>query len=461
MTIRERGIGNVAFVFVLVLFVVAVLMWFLGNDDNKKYVARLKEYEAQNAQLALRTSQWQGAYEQLAQVMGYPALARTGEEPPKDIAKTARDMLWKAAQDTAASSEVSLPSKRYQVPSGGDKVQVTPGEPQVLRLYGAAATPDTITVQNLLEPTPAQFAFAVKVIKEAVENLNKGLEGADQRVTALQSESTKASDDYKKDVAQKQSDYDSAKQQAAAAQDSLQSLTARFDQINTELGNVKGAAEKSVRSAQIETESWRSAFRNEKSKNALAIAEDPKDGEVLEVGDTSGNVFLNLGRKNKVSADTRFTIWRPGKGNVREDIAVVRVIKVEDSMCEARIEKVIRSRVPLTRGMYASNPFFDARRSIRVHVWGDLKTYPSDVAKRRLVNAGCTIVEGLDDTVNVIILGEPPVQMAASADEGEAAAAEKQAGADRARMLDEVMKKAAAIGALVVTEDVLRTFIDY
>jgi hypothetical protein len=46
-------------------------------------------------------------------------------------------------------------------------------------------------------------------------------------------------------------------------------------------------------------------------------------------------------------------------------------------------------------------------------------------------------------------------------DEAEAAMAEKQARVERDRRLKEVIEKARVIGAIVVTEGVLRTFIEY
>jgi len=46
-------------------------------------------------------------------------------------------------------------------------------------------------------------------------------------------------------------------------------------------------------------------------------------------------------------------------------------------------------------------------------------------------------------------------------DEAEAQMAEKQARVERDRRLKEVIEKARVIGAIVVTEDVLRTFIEY
>ena len=119
-------------------------------------------------------------------------------------------------------------------------------------------------------------------------------------------------------------------------------------------------------------------------------------------------------------------------------------------------------RVPVAQGMNISNPFYDPHRTLKVYIYGDLKQYPTDVAKRRLAESNVIVARRLDDTVNVIVLGEPPVTVAEDIeDEAEAKQAEKQARVERDRRLKEVIEKARVIGAIVVTEDVLRTFIEY
>jgi hypothetical protein len=70
----------------------------------------------------------------------------------------------------------------------------------------------------------------------------------------------------------------------------------------------------------------------------------------------------------------------------------------------------------------------------------------------------------LDDTVNIIVLGEPPVSAPAeevSDDPDAARLAEKRLSADRSANLAKVYDQAVAIGAIVVTEAELATFIDY
>jgi hypothetical protein len=148
---------------------------------------------------------------------------------------------------------------------------------------------------------------------------------------------------------------------------------------------------------------------------------------------------------------------------VREDIAVVRVISVGETSSEARVVEQINTRVPVTKGMNVSNPFFDPKRPLKAYIYGDLRRYNTDVAARRLAAAGVHMSSKLDDTVNIIILGEPPVAIDEEIpeDEAEAVAVETRKAMERDKRLTEIMRVAIAIQALVVTEDALATFIDY
>ena len=112
--------------------------------------------------------------------------------------------------------------------------------------------------------------------------------------------------------------------------------------------------------------------------------------------------------------------------------------------------------------MNISNPFYDPHKKLRAYIAGDLKAYPTSIAKRRLAAAGIEVSRSLDKNVNIIILGEPPVGAIMDAgDEAEAALAERQAEVARAKRLNDIIARARAIGAVVVTEGVLATFIAY
>jgi len=129
--------------------------------------------------------------------------------------------------------------------------------------------------------------------------------------------------------------------------------------------------------------------------------EGPKDAEVLVASDDRALVYINLGRRNGLRPDALFVVWRLGRDRVREEVAVIRVARVDRTSAEARITKRIADGVPIVAGMSVSNPFFASRRPLRVYLARDL--VPRDDAYRAIDLAGARAVPELDDTVNVIV----------------------------------------------------------
>jgi len=465
MSNRERGIGNVAFAMVLVLFVIAILMWFMSNDQVEKERKARIQADQEKAQAFQSTQRWKEAYEGLAGfVQCAEVMVAEGNTPltRDEIVEKCRNWLFTALTDVQTQSTVEIQNESYRItPEGGIAVQVNQAGKMQVSFYGATLAKETTTVAAAIAPLAAQFRAAARITKEVVERQGSEFKSYEGRVSALTTQNSENQKRFTEDAAQKQANIDSLTTQVNSTQDSLRESTGKYDAAVAEFSQEKDKFDKSLRSAQISEQAAVNGLRNLREKQAIAIKEDEKDGEVREVSDTLGTVFINLGRKNRVSAGTVFKVWRPAKGNVREDVAVIRVIRVEETLSECRIVKSIRANTPVTKGMNVSNPFYDPSAKLNVHIWGSLKSYPTDVAKKRLAAAGVNIVEKFDDTVQIVVLGEPPVEIAAAEDEAGAAAAEKAARMDRERRLTEALQRAGAIGAVAVTEDVLRTFIDY
>jgi len=466
MHMRERGIGNLAFIAVIVLFVLALGLWFMAKDEADNFKANWEESKStiqtqQNQMLNARQ-----AYDAMLEVLGYswPELQRKGDlcPDPGVIKEKIRTELTKVAEDIKQKSRANTRARVYQFPTGTNGVTVTQGDMTTITLYDVAHVKETATVAAILEPLGGQFEYAAK----AIEANNKQFETENAtyktRVGELTSKIAQIQSKYEADVSSKGQQFDTQKTRADDMQDQVNTLSAANDALQTDKARVEEESGKKIRVLERDKNAWMQRALNEKRRKEVALKEDPKDGEVLYAAPTRSLVFINRGRRHKVSNGTRFTVWRAGKGNVREDIAIVRVIEVDRTKSTARVLKRLNPRVPVAQGMNISNPFYDPHRTLKAYIYGDLKQYPTDVAKRRLAESNVTVARQLDDTVNVIVLGEPPVTMAEDIeDEAEAKQAEKQARVERDRRLKEVIEKARVIGAIVVTEDVLRTFIEY
>jgi RNAse (barnase) inhibitor barstar len=305
-----------------------------------------------------------------------------------------------------------------------------------------------------------QFRYAAQAMEAnntLFETENKNYQ---TRIGQFQTKINEIQGQYTQDVAQKGQLADQERQQKDALQDQVNQQITRIDALSSELQQVKQTSDKERRTFEREIQAYKDALRNLKPKLELAIKEDPADGEVLVADQRQGLVFINRGRDFRVEPGRKFMVWRLGKGNVREDIAEVEVIDVDDTKSTCRIIRWLNTRVPVAEGMSVSNPFYDPYKKLRVYIHGNLRYFPSDLAKRRLAESGCIVENQLTDNVNVVVLGDPPVDLG-DVGEDDVAIAEQKAKAQREANIRDLMHRSATLGAVVVTEDVLRTFIKY
>lgn len=468
----ERGMGNLPFIAVLVLLVVAVALFFVARDEADTAQADLARVQSNLTTAGSQLTDAGLAYDALLEVYGLSGelaneLKRddnTYPEPTR-IGERIRAWLMQRAGEITKASEANLQTRKYTVSKDTKEVKVIEGETTQVILYHTTFTEQNVTVQQMLAPLDAQFNFAAKLMEDNNQQFEAASKAYDTRMGEHASKIDTMQSAYTRDITEKQSLHDTVKNDLDQVRDQVNQLTAQNDSLQSSLAQVRAEFEKQIATLNRNIRALEARIRNEKEVKAIALKEDPKDGEVLVASPSKGIVYLNLGRRNRLSAGTRFKVWRPGKGNMREDIAVVLVTKVDRTSAEASIIKQLAPRVPVTAGMNVSNPFYDPTKTLRVYIYGDLRKYPTEVARKRLAQSGMQISPVLDDTVNVIILGEPPVAVSSEdmvdMDEGEAAAATRRANIERQKRLDEIKDKAESIGALVVTEDVLRTFVEY
>ena len=466
MRMRERGIGNLPFIAVIVLLVLALALWFMAKDEADNLRGQRDKAKQAAAQADDQLVSASNAFDALVEVTGwtYPELqhTKTVYPAPDKIKDKIRTELYKQVEDIQKSSEAKLRARQYTIDKSNNQVRVTEGDPTVIQLYGTGLVRETVTVQGILNPLASQFNYAAKAVEKNNELFEQEFKNYTSRMSQHQTKITDLASKYDTDVASKQQQFDTEKSRADDMQDQVNSLSATNDSLQVMASKVKTDSDRTIALLERERNAWKNRAIAEKVRKELALAEDPKDGEVLVADQRRGLVFINRGRRHKVSRGTRFTVWRPGKGNIREDIARVRVINVDDTKSTARILEWINRRVPVAQGMNISNPFYDPYKKLRCYIYGDLRTYPTDVAKRRLAESGVTVANRLDESIDIIVLGEPPVTLGEDIeDEAEAEAAAKRQTMERDRRLREIMNKAISIGAIVVNERVLRTFIEY
>jgi len=461
---RERGIGNLAFISVLVLFVIALAMFFVTKDDadNQKTIAKEARANVKKAEIELE--KWKSAYSALREVVAIdsPDLAGgTDNVPdPAKIQAAVRNEIFKVAEACDAASVVLLNSKNFSIDESTGKILSQEGDVTKLKIFSNPISRENGTVAAFLALFPKPFVNAKKV---AEVNNNKNT------ATALRAEAArgeyattleKGQNAYQNDINSKQAVIDQQRGDLTNIRESLTAQGEKFDSMSTEVEQTKQVAIKAARSSQLQISALNNRINNERIRKELALAEDPRDGGILAVSKSRGTVYIDLGKRNRLSRGTKFKVWRAGKGNRRVDIAVIKVLQVDDGKAECSV--ISRTgAIRVTKGMNISNPFFDPHGKLRAYIFGDLSKYTTEVARRRLAAAGVSVARHLDDTVNLIILGEPRVTIEDIEDEEDAEAINRKKNLERSKRLDEILEKARSINALVVSENALTTFVDF
>jgi hypothetical protein len=473
MRTQERGIGNMPFIAVIVLLVAAIGLFFMKSNEVSTLLADLAKKNATLSNNVIVLDNAAKAYDAWVEVSGLAVandkgesvLRRNGETYPsaKVIHDTVADWLVAQATEITGKSTAKIKARQFQVDKSSNVVKVAEtGDTTSITLFGSPLVKETITFAGFVTPLAEEFRYAAKAIEDNNTNFENEAKSYQTRVTQIQTAANDAASKFQTDIASKAQLYDTEKTRADQMQDAVNQATTRIDTLQSDNQNLKTTYDKKIRDLNMKIQAQTDYIRSTKDKIEIAMKEDPSDGEILVADARQGLVFLNRGKNFRVAPGMRFTVWRVGKGQVRENVAEVEVIDVSETSSTARITKLLNPRVPVAQGMNFSNPFYDPYKKLRVYIYGNLRYYPSDLAKRRLAESGCTVVDHLDDTVNVVILGTPAVDISAeSGSPEEAAAAEEKAKAERAARIREIMNEAATLGAVVVSEDVLQTFIQY
>ncbi len=465
MRITERGVGNIAFIIVLVLLIIAAAMAFMNSDkaseaNIKREIAVKATADADEKVVAI-----EAAYRAVVEVMGLQdklSISDGGEAPSRDDIRT-KAQEWLAQQVAslvdAGTVEVNMPT--FSIIEANLEIDRQPGGKAIIKWYSRSDAQKASDFRGFSAPLALRIKALAANFKKAIEDYERVKAEMDTRVATHNTTQKAADDAYAADSRKKQGLLDELTRTNSDVTDRASKLTQDVENLRAEVENQKTAYKKSTMLLNRELTALKNRVDNLVDRKALQVREDAPDGEVVGVGRTRGTVWINIGRNAKVTRGKKFKIWRVGKGGYRQDIAMIRVIRVDPTMSEARvIEQIATTRI--AQGMNVSNPFFNPNEKLRVYIYGDLTNYDTDTARRRLAGAGVSVARYLDDRVRIIVLGEPRLtgeELDSDEDNAEATAVKRRVA--REARLEKVMRKAESIGAIVVTERVLREFVNF
>lgn len=170
MRTRERGIGNMAFIAVLVLLVIAIAMFFVKQSDADNWQAKHKELQAINAK-SIDTIQAAGkAYDKWVEVagLGIPELSRGQDTYPDPavIEDKVRGWMMTQAGEIATKSQAKIKRGQWQVDKVNTTVKVTEtGDLTTIQLFNSGYVKETVTFAGFLAPLGEQYRWAAQAIE--------------------------------------------------------------------------------------------------------------------------------------------------------------------------------------------------------------------------------------------------------------------------------------------------------
>lgn len=170
---------------------------------------------------------------------------------------------------------------------------------------------------------------------------------------------------------------------------------------------------------------------NELRKVVDAIRIRPKnpaelvDGRVVDVLGSSGQVFIDLGRDDRIKPGMTFEVYdepgqirvNPSTGDYSRGKASIQVIKVADSTATARVTRTSGSR-PVVRDDVIANAVFNPEYRFKFLVFGKFDvdgngaptSGEADFIESRIIEWGGELVSGdqLTGDLDFLVLGEVP-----------------------------------------------------
>jgi hypothetical protein len=239
---------------------------------------------------------------------------------------------------------------------------------------------------------------------------------SDDRVNSVMSDIksyAQAAEQYRQDMTKTQNDYLRAiddnntrhKQEVNALEEEIASLTGNQTVLSSRLNELR----KVVDSIRI------------RPRNPAELV----DGRVVDVLGSSDQVFINLGRNDRIRPGMSFRVYDDaGKirldqrtGQYSEGKASIQVIKVAENTATARVTSSSTAR-PVVRGDVIANAVFNPEHRFKFLVYGQFDVdgngtpthNEADYIRSRIIEWGGEVVEGdqLTGDLDFLVLGDVP-----------------------------------------------------
>ncbi|MAJ47793.1 MAG: hypothetical protein CBC35_11090 [Planctomycetes bacterium TMED75] len=315
-------------------------------------------------------------------------------------------------------------SNNYRAFVSGDQGADIEGTRQRFNLDGNSSLADAynrlIQENRLLSGRAMEAENRLRDVESNMSRMNSEYQtlknSSDDRVNSVTSDIAgyrQAAEQYRQDMTKTQNDYLRAiddnntrhKQEVNALEEEIASLTGNQTVLSSRLNELR----KVVDSIRV------------RPRNPAELV----DGRVVDVLGSSDQVFINLGRNDRIRPGMSFRVYDDaGKiridqrtGQYSEGKASIQVIKVAENTATARITNGSTAR-PVVRGDVIANAVFNPEHRFKFLVYGqfdvDANGTPThneaDYIRSRIIEWGGEVVEGdqLTGDLDFLVLGDVP-----------------------------------------------------
>lgn len=358
---------TIPFIVVIILFVAALGLWWVANDDIARFEALWTTSQADKVKIETRLDETLNRFQTLSNVVGWRDASQVGSKSDPSGLQSAIDSVKGTVGPALGSDDATLEQAINAMLAAYQASQQSLTQIQSsLTSAEAARKAAEANINNIEQTYKAQLATLNQQLSdEQARADNQGTTDQQRFDELLASEQNKESD-----LRQAQRDLDDAqaesKREMATAEATIQSLAA---------------------------------------KQAALVPSEP-DGRILSVSDTGSLAYIDIGGRDGLQSGTRFEVLRRGKSGELLPVGSIEVREVESDMAMVGVLGSIDATNPLLTGDLVRNPHFRRGSTMHFYLLGEFPlTLSREFIVERLSRLGGTVDDALSANTDVVIMG--------------------------------------------------------
>ena len=462
-----------ALVIFVVLFLVATVLFFTTNADNKVNEKRVADLQTKYTLVIKQTEMTDPDYQTILDLQKNDPANRG--RSVFDILKTQRDDLAKAITGQANTPAAkALESASTTVQSANKTLEPAAASVPAGSLNNAimVLTASIIERQAQADQLKAEMAKCAKDLKEQTALYQKELDAHRTAIETARTETKTAGEDATKYRATKDEQVAGLEKSIA---DTVEKDRKAMEDLNTQLT----AANAQIAKLKQDLEKSYGTLARFKVGGTGESAIRRPDGIISQLG-KNGVVYVNRGLGQQISPGMTFEVYDKNEGIPRmspndESLpagkASIEITRVSPTSSEARIIKQ-SSAGQLYVGDLIANLVYDPNVKFRFKVFGDFdidqdgKPTPqeADVVKRLIAQWGGIVTDDLNIDTDFLVMGKEPVVPTLPADQVKGDPIlefQQQKAAEARKAYDEVRDKALELHTPVLNQNRFLYFIGF